>query len=140
MRDGNAPPGCGPDGLAIGREGGLTICHIGLGTIWQLNPRGEIVRRVASPEGLHTTNAVSDWPVRKRDRAPNLVMIRATDRCRRAGLFARSIHVAAIGCYHRRNEVHPLNRLWGCGFSSCGPRFVWQIAGPQCRSSAPDVT
>ncbi|WP_425405530.1 SMP-30/gluconolactonase/LRE family protein [Hwanghaeella sp.] len=49
--------GQGPDGLAIDRDGGLVICHIGLGTIWQANPRGEIVRRIVSPKGLHTTNA-----------------------------------------------------------------------------------
>lgn len=58
----NLSGGGGPDGLAIDREGGLTICHIGLGTIWQLNPRGEIVRRVVSPEGLHTTNAAFGGP------------------------------------------------------------------------------
>ena len=53
----NLSGGGGPDGLAIDRDGGLSICHIGLGTVWQLNPRGEIVRRIVSPGGLHITNA-----------------------------------------------------------------------------------
>lgn len=54
--------GGGPDGLAIDRDGGLVICHIGLGTVWLLNPRGEFVTRVVSPEGLHTTNAAFGGP------------------------------------------------------------------------------
>lgn len=58
--------GGGPDGLAIDREGGLVICHIGLGTIWLLNPRGEFVGRVVSPDGLHTTNAAFGGPARDR--------------------------------------------------------------------------
>jgi len=48
--------GIGPDGLAIDREGGLAICHIGLGTIWLMSPRGEPTGRIVSPTGLHTTN------------------------------------------------------------------------------------
>jgi len=58
--------GGGPDGLAIDRDGGLVICHIGLGTIWLLNPRGEFVARVVSPDGLHTTNAAFGGPARDR--------------------------------------------------------------------------
>jgi len=48
--------GQGPDGLAIDRDGGLVICHIGLGTVWHMTPRGEPARRFVSPTGLHTTN------------------------------------------------------------------------------------
>ncbi|MEZ5936061.1 MAG: SMP-30/gluconolactonase/LRE family protein [Alphaproteobacteria bacterium] len=48
--------GQGPDGLAIDREGGLVICHIGLGTVWHMTPRGEPAGRIVSPVGLHTTN------------------------------------------------------------------------------------
>jgi gluconolactonase len=48
--------GGGPDGLAIDEDGGLAICHIGLGTVWLLTPRGEPAGRVVSPQGLHTTN------------------------------------------------------------------------------------
>lgn len=49
--------GLGPDGLAIDRDGGLAICHIGLGTIWLMTPRGEPALRIVSPTGSHTTNA-----------------------------------------------------------------------------------
>ena len=49
--------GLGPDGLAIDREGGLAICHIGLGTVWLMTPRGEPAARIVSPLGFHTTNA-----------------------------------------------------------------------------------
>ncbi|MCF3935480.1 SMP-30/gluconolactonase/LRE family protein [Acuticoccus sp. M5D2P5] len=54
--------GGGPDGLAIDRDGGLAICHIGLGSVWLLNPRGEFVARVVSHEGDHTTNAAFGGP------------------------------------------------------------------------------
>jgi gluconolactonase len=49
--------GLGPDGLAIDHEGGLAICHIGLGTVWLMTPRGEAALRIVSPSGYHTTNA-----------------------------------------------------------------------------------
>lgn len=49
--------GGGPDGLAIDREGGLAICHIGLGAVWLTTPRGEPSLRIDAPFGLHTTNA-----------------------------------------------------------------------------------
>lgn len=49
--------GLGPDGLAIDCAGGLAICHIGLGTVWLMTPRGEPALRIVSPTGLHTTNA-----------------------------------------------------------------------------------
>lgn len=49
--------GGGPDGLAIDRDGGLAICHIGLGVVWLTDPRGEPALRIDSPSGLHTTNA-----------------------------------------------------------------------------------
>lgn len=49
--------GGGPDGLAIDREGGLAICHIGLGAVWLMTPRGEPALRIDSPAGHHTTNA-----------------------------------------------------------------------------------
>ncbi len=48
--------GGGPDGLAIDRDGGLAICHIGLGVVWLMTPRGEPAMRIDSPCGLHTTN------------------------------------------------------------------------------------
>lgn len=48
--------GGGPDGLAMDADGGLAICHIGLGVVWLMTPRGEPALRIASPTGLHTTN------------------------------------------------------------------------------------
>lgn len=48
--------GGGPDGLAMDAEGGLAICHIGLGVVWLMTPRGEPRLRINSPTGLHTTN------------------------------------------------------------------------------------
>ena len=54
--------GFGPDGLAIDREGGLVICHIGLGCVWHMTPRGEFTRRIVSPLGTHTTNAAFGGP------------------------------------------------------------------------------
>ncbi len=54
--------GQGPDGLAIDREGGLAICHIGLGVIWLMTPRGEPALKITSPSGYHTTNAAFGGP------------------------------------------------------------------------------
>ncbi|MBM86477.1 MAG: gluconolactonase [Rhodospirillaceae bacterium] len=46
----------GPDGLAMDIEGGLLICHAGLGTVWHFDPLGEPLHRIRSCEGLMTTN------------------------------------------------------------------------------------
>ena len=48
--------GVGPDGMALDKEGGLAVCHPGMGAVWIFNARGEPVYRVNSCTGLHTTN------------------------------------------------------------------------------------
>lgn len=46
----------GPDGLAIDQAGNLAVAHIGLGTVWLFSHLGEPLARIASCEGLATTN------------------------------------------------------------------------------------
>ncbi len=46
----------GPDGLAMDVDGGLLICHAGLGSVWHFDHLGQPVHRIRSCEGLMTTN------------------------------------------------------------------------------------
>lgn len=46
----------GPDGMAMDVEGGLSVCHAGLGSVWLFNHVGEPLYRIKSCEGLSTTN------------------------------------------------------------------------------------
>lgn len=46
----------GPDGLAMNEEGGLVVCHVGLGAVWVFTRLGEPAFRVQSCEGIQTTN------------------------------------------------------------------------------------
>ena len=46
----------GPDGLAIDAAGRLAVAHVGLGTVWVFDARGEPVYRVRSCAENHTTN------------------------------------------------------------------------------------
>jgi gluconolactonase len=55
----------GPDGLAIDEDGGLAVCHSGLGSVWIFNRIGEPVYRVKSCAGLRTTNLAYGGPDRK---------------------------------------------------------------------------
>lgn len=48
--------GGGPDGLALDEEGGIAICHAGLGSIWLFSKLGEPLLRVRSCRGVSTTN------------------------------------------------------------------------------------
>ncbi|MCZ7447272.1 SMP-30/gluconolactonase/LRE family protein [Agrobacterium rhizogenes] len=48
--------GIGPDGLALDRQDGLAIAHIGLGCVWMIDRRGEPCLRVRLPEGNSPTN------------------------------------------------------------------------------------
>lgn len=49
--------GGGPDGIALDREGGLAVCHVGFGAVWIFSPRGEPQFRIEPPDGgLTTTN------------------------------------------------------------------------------------
>jgi gluconolactonase len=48
--------GSGPDGMALDNEGGLAVAHVGFGVVWHFSPRGEPLARIASCEGMLTTN------------------------------------------------------------------------------------
>ncbi|MBH68353.1 MAG: gluconolactonase [Rhodospirillaceae bacterium] len=48
----------GPDGLAMDENGGLLICHAGLGSVWHFDSLGQPLHRIRSCEGLMTTNMV----------------------------------------------------------------------------------
>lgn len=48
--------GGGPDGLALDAEGGLAVCHVGLGAVWIFDEVGQPVCRLDSPVGRLTTN------------------------------------------------------------------------------------
>jgi len=48
--------GVGPDGLAMDREGGLAIAHLGLGVVWLVSAAGEPMARIQSCAGAGTTN------------------------------------------------------------------------------------
>ncbi len=55
----------GPDGLAMDQEGGLSVCHAGLGSVWIFDRIGQPLYRVKSCEGLHTTNLAYGGPENK---------------------------------------------------------------------------
>ena len=46
----------GPDGLAMDADGGLLICHAGLGAVWHFDHLGQPLHRIRSCAGLLTTN------------------------------------------------------------------------------------
>lgn len=48
--------GGGPDGMALDATGGIAVCHVGLGSVWLFDNRGEPALRVDSPTGAMTTN------------------------------------------------------------------------------------
>jgi gluconolactonase len=52
----------GPDGMALDAEGGLSIAHIDLGSVWIMSPIGEPELRVRSCTGLKTTNVAYGDP------------------------------------------------------------------------------
>ncbi len=55
--------GMGPDGLAMGEDGGIVICHTGLGSVWHFSPLGEPALRIRAPNhGHHTTNCAFGGP------------------------------------------------------------------------------
>nr|WP_289014348.1 SMP-30/gluconolactonase/LRE family protein [uncultured Methylobacterium sp.] len=45
----------GPDGLALDSEGGLLVCHVGIG-VWRFDARGRPTHLVEAPEGSLWTN------------------------------------------------------------------------------------
>lgn len=58
--------GGGPDGLALDSEGGLAVCHVGLGAVWLFDDVGQPRMRLDSPVGRMTTNCAYGGPDRKR--------------------------------------------------------------------------
>lgn len=54
--------GIGPDGLAVDREGGLGVAHIGLGCVWLFDRFGEPTGRIRSCAGRSTTNLAYGGP------------------------------------------------------------------------------
>ena len=48
--------GIGPDGLALDANGGLAIAHVGMGSVWITDARGEPCLRITSTVGDHITN------------------------------------------------------------------------------------
>jgi gluconolactonase len=55
----------GPDGMAIDEEGGLSVCHAGMGSVWLFNRIGEPLYRLKSCDGLSTTNLAYGGAERK---------------------------------------------------------------------------
>ena len=55
----------GPDGLALDEAGGLAVAHVGLGTVWVFDARGEPLYRVRSCADSHTTNVAYGGPDRR---------------------------------------------------------------------------
>ena len=54
--------GIGPDGMAIDREGGLAVAHLGLGVVWLFSAAGEPIARIQSCAGTGTTNVAFGIP------------------------------------------------------------------------------
>ena len=46
----------GPDGLAIDEAGNLFVAHVSLGSVFVVNPDGETIARLRSPQGRATSN------------------------------------------------------------------------------------
>lgn len=52
----------GPDGLAVDSDGGLAVCHSGLGSVWLFSKLGEPLYRIKSCRGIRTTNCAFGGP------------------------------------------------------------------------------
>ena len=52
----------GPDGMAMDREGNLSVCHVGLGVVWLFSRLGEPLFRIQSCAGIRTTNVAYGGP------------------------------------------------------------------------------
>jgi gluconolactonase len=52
----------GPDGLALDQAGRLAVAHVGMGSVWIFDARGEPVARVRSCAENHTTNVAYGGP------------------------------------------------------------------------------
>lgn len=52
----------GPDGLAVDSDGGLAVCHSGMGCVWLFSKLGEPLYRIKSCRGIRTTNCTFGGP------------------------------------------------------------------------------
>ena len=52
----------GPDGMALDADGGLLVCHVGLGSVWHFDVLGQPQHRIRSCAGLMTTNVAFGGP------------------------------------------------------------------------------
>ncbi|MDH3288281.1 MAG: SMP-30/gluconolactonase/LRE family protein [Betaproteobacteria bacterium] len=52
----------GPDGLSVDSDGGLAVCHSGLGSVWLFSKLGEPLYRIQSCRGIRTTNCAFGGP------------------------------------------------------------------------------
>jgi gluconolactonase len=57
--------GMGPDGMAMDAEGNLTVCHVGMGSVWLFSRLGRPLAEIQSCAGIGTTNAAYGGPERK---------------------------------------------------------------------------
>ena len=57
--------GMGPDGMAMDAEGGLAVCHVGMGSVWLFSRLGRPLAEIQSCAGIGTTNAAYGGPERK---------------------------------------------------------------------------
>lgn len=72
LRDGNVTKvgiyvqlsgGVGPDGMAVDKNGGIAVAHVGAGQVWVFGSRGEPLYRILSPTGgTYTTNLAYGGP------------------------------------------------------------------------------
>lgn len=54
--------GGGPDGLALDVQGGVAVCHVGLGAVWLFDEVGQPSLRLDAPAGRMTTNCAYGGP------------------------------------------------------------------------------
>ena len=57
--------GVGPDGMAMGENDELIVCHTRLGSVWAFAANGEPLYRIKSCAGAATTNCAFGGPDRK---------------------------------------------------------------------------
>jgi len=51
--------------MAMDAEGGLAVCHVGMGSVWLFSRLGRPLAEIQSCAGIGTTNAAYGGPERK---------------------------------------------------------------------------